>query len=637
MASIYTLKAQTEEVATIKQFITQVYEDSCFFHKKILLQNEGQTEIVYLSNKEPVILFLQAKNETASTDLRFIFQGANLVFVHSITTETISGKVREQQIFMNGDEIFFSEDSQEGINFHTNDAYLNFEDYLLKQKRKLLMDYHYFCMTNANKAENFIKETSFFHKKYIGVTFRNIPIIVNLTREENQIFGKITYPQTNKTLILKGVITETNIIMKEFDANGESIAAFSGTYTSPHTIEGTEILGSIENSSVFFLEEVLEDTAKIFTSLEEAIKEPEKVFHLYLSNRNLTKIPTEVFNLYNLMDLNLSNNAINILPEEINKLSSLKILNIENNKIHSFPQKINRLTQLTVIEAQNNLLTYIPTGFFELKKLKKINFSGNFLPENLLQKIKTLPIETIEIEGNKTTIHYNFTSAFQNPETVTVLELSNNNIEVLPPNIDLFINLLVLNILENPISNISEKICKLTQLQELNISNTNIQTIPLCISALPVLSAVNLSHNTNLLLKNIIRTLSGIKSLKEVNLSDCEIESLPVEIQQLTNIESLNLSNNSLKELNEEIGWLFSLKKLNLENNNLQNFPVNFNNISKLEEINIAGNKKLSDEILAEVLPKFQNLRTVILSGTISDYQLLQEKLSPEVEILFKE
>ena len=59
------------------------------------------------------------------------------------------------------------------------------------------------------------------------------------------------------------------------------------------------------------------DTTIIYSSLEEALKNPKNVYRLNLKRKKLTEFPKEILELTNLWELNLSRNKIYELPKEI--------------------------------------------------------------------------------------------------------------------------------------------------------------------------------------------------------------------------------------------------------------------------------------------------------------------------------
>src|SRR5687768_4849869 len=75
----------------------------------------------------------------------------------------------------------------------------------------------------------------------------------------------------------------------------------------------------------------------IFESMEEALKDPEKVYRLHLKKQKLTSFPMDILKLVNLQELDLSKNKLTEIPEEIGSLSKLQILNLSKNQLELLP------------------------------------------------------------------------------------------------------------------------------------------------------------------------------------------------------------------------------------------------------------------------------------------------------------
>ena len=93
---------------------------------------------------------------------------------------------------------------------------------------------------------------------------------------------------------------------------------------------------------------------KEYTSLEEALKEPTKVYRLDLSHNGLVEFPAEILRLPNLQSLNLSNNGIETLPTDIVKLHKLQHLNLSTNGLKKLPAEIASLRYLKKLDISQN-------------------------------------------------------------------------------------------------------------------------------------------------------------------------------------------------------------------------------------------------------------------------------------------
>lgn len=173
---------------------------------------------------------------------------------------------------------------------------------------------------------------------------------------------------------------------------------------------------------------------KEYTSLEEALKNPELVYRLNLSNKNsmmpnenwakfknlqylslkndhLVVIPNEISNLRNLKILDLSGNDFKILPKSFSNLTNLeelflndekyfkidsnmktlsllpnlKILHLENDHLKRLPKNINSLTHLEMLYLNKNNFNSIPTEIKGLKNLKYLDIHDNRIAPNNFQ------------------------------------------------------------------------------------------------------------------------------------------------------------------------------------------------------------------------------------------------------------
>ena len=116
-----------------------------------------------------------------------------------------------------------------------------------------------------------------------------------------------------------------------------------------------------------------------YYSLEEAMKEPEKVYKLSLQGSKLKEFPMEVLVFKNLQVLNLSENKIKNIPPEIKELKYLQILNLQDNKIREVPGEIGSLRNLKVLYLAHNKIVYFPVEFCSLKQLEYLDVSYNRL------------------------------------------------------------------------------------------------------------------------------------------------------------------------------------------------------------------------------------------------------------------
>jgi len=159
---------------------------------------------------------------------------------------------------------------------------------------------------------------------------------------------------------------------------------------------------------------------KIYDSLEEAMKvHPDSVFHIDLSGKRLTELPSQVLAFKNLISLDLSKNKLTSLPDSMlfkhievlnltkNKLTvfpsvicqqtTLKQLFLGKNKLEALPSCIGQLTELIILDAWFNLITELPEDMSSLKKLRTLDLRGMNYSEDQQKKWQAL-IPWVKIE-----------------------------------------------------------------------------------------------------------------------------------------------------------------------------------------------------------------------------------------------
>ncbi|XP_074036233.1 leucine rich repeat containing flyers-cup [Leptinotarsa decemlineata] len=126
-----------------------------------------------------------------------------------------------------------------------------------------------------------------------------------------------------------------------------------------------------------------------------------------------------------LTELNLSSNRLCELPDFLSDLTMLKFLDLSKNQLNSLPENFSKMVFLRELVLNNNKFTKIPSCVFDMVGL-----------EILL--IKENGVEEISIEGLKLL------------KRLATLDLSNNNIHVVPPELGNMTQLRCLELKGNP-------------------------------------------------------------------------------------------------------------------------------------------------------------------------------------------
>ena len=134
---------------------------------------------------------------------------------------------------------------------------------------------------------------------------------------------------------------------------------------------------------------------KTYTNLEEALKSPDKVYRLDLSDQNLSKFVVFLQKFSNLEYLSLKNDHLRTLPKEIFELQKLKILDISSNDFETLSNDFIKFKNLEELYLNNEKNLNVPQTLnllSKLPKLKALHLEGDNLrklPENIV-KLKNL-------------------------------------------------------------------------------------------------------------------------------------------------------------------------------------------------------------------------------------------------------
>jgi len=139
-----------------------------------------------------------------------------------------------------------------------------------------------------------------------------------------------------------------------------------------------------------------DDNGKTYTSLAEALQEPEKVYRLKLTKlANRDSLPEELFLLTELRELTVKGCRLCVLNQNIDKLTKLESLNLDKNKLLRLPESIGNLKNLKYLCISRNIIETLPNSISNLSRLTYIDAWDNplyILPESIKSLQKTLQI-----------------------------------------------------------------------------------------------------------------------------------------------------------------------------------------------------------------------------------------------------
>lgn len=165
-----------------------------------------------------------------------------------------------------------------------------------------------------------------------------------------------------------------------------------------------------------------------FKNLKEALKTPEKVFRL-----------------------NLSNQSVN-LPDSIwSTFVNLEYLSLKDDHLIEFPKGITRLKKLKTLDLSGNDFKEIPIQFLELSNLEELylNDQKNLNYKLTLPTLSKLPkLKSLHLENDNLTLLPKELSTFQRLES---LYLNGNKFTKFPQELEDLEKLKYIEIYDNPL------------------------------------------------------------------------------------------------------------------------------------------------------------------------------------------
>ncbi len=226
----------------------------------------------------------------------------------------------------------------------------------------------------------------------------------------------------------------------------------------------------------------------------------------------------------------------------------------------------------TTAEARFQTTSRHHTRFLDLSKLGLTS-----LPESIGEL-------TLDLSGNRLT---SAAESFGNVISLEELNLSDNQLTSLPDWLGKLTNLKALYLSGNRLTRLTKSIGNVTSLEELDLSNNQLTSLP---DRLGNLKALYVSHNK---LTSLPDWLGRLYDLKALYLSDNQLTSLPDCFGWLSRLKALDLSHNQLTSLPDSLGKLTNLQSLDLSENHLKSLPVGIRGLRTLTHLFLHENPAL--------------------------------------------
>ncbi|MFV8354799.1 leucine-rich repeat domain-containing protein [Flavobacterium sp. XS1P32] len=168
------------------------------------------------------------------------------------------------------------------------------------------------------------------------------------------------------------------------------------------------------------------DKNREFNDLNDALKNPELIYRLNLSNQNikldgvdwskfinleylslkndhLKEIPSGITKIKTLKSIDLSGNDFDMLPSDFSNLKLLEEVRLNDESRMDLPQTLNVLAKLPILKSlylENDHLKTLPSELLKIKNLEYL-----FLGNNQIEKVPVLKeldhLKFLDLKDNK--------------------------------------------------------------------------------------------------------------------------------------------------------------------------------------------------------------------------------------------
>ncbi len=220
---------------------------------------------------------------------------------------------------------------------------------------------------------------------------------------------------------------------------------------------------------------------------------------LALTNTDLVELmPLIQRALPDLKVLNLDDNKLSELPPELGNFTALTALSVERNELTGVPEEISKLEKLEFLNLKNNRLTNMPNGIWIIENLKSPDLNNNPLSretwdswfntwenrekaEFRIGYAEALGQGELDLSGlglTNTDLVEQVPLIKRMQPSLKILNLNNNKLSELPPELGDFTELTALSAENNELTGVSEEISKLEKLEFLNLIDNRLTTFP---------------------------------------------------------------------------------------------------------------------------------------------------------------
>jgi Leucine-rich repeat (LRR) protein len=347
--------------------------------------------------------------------------------------------------------------------------------------------------------------------------------------------------------------------------------------------------------------------------------------HLDLSDLSLEVLPVELFT----MPIANSDN-------EQDAAAPLRVLTLTGNRLKALPLFVADLVHLEVLQVDDTLLEPPPS-------IRALGVPAIRHYLSVLQRASAS--RSLSLRG----VQLSRMDLSQYPlDKMLILNLESSDLRELPQGLEKMTCLTNLNLSNNKLRHVFDELCAMTCLVKMDLRGNAIVSLPLRICNLSRLSGLHISDN-------LVTTITPLQwsntAFTEVLASNCRLQALPFVagamirnvdlsgnnisgglewLAKWNNVVTLNLSCNNLSALGSDIRVLQALESLNISSNKIAQLPLEIGLCKALSVLLVSHNQltELPSEVFKLVRLSrlaIDNNRIRVLSPNIGSLTRLRE------------
>ncbi|XP_075873594.1 podocan [Nelusetta ayraudi] len=372
---------------------------------------------------------------------------------------------------------------------------------------------------------------------------------------------------------------------------------------------------------------------------DEGFEMLDQLAYLYLANNKLTAAPKVLPPSLVSADF-AANQLTKIYPYTFGQKPKLKSVYLHNNKLSDagLPEHMfNGSDSLEILTMSSNFLQEVPSNL--PSNLYRLHLKSNNLEKIPTGAFNSLPnLRELYLQNNHLTNEAMDNETFSQLSSLECLDLSNNNLSVVPKGLPR--NLVLLHLEKNSIRSIpGDALTSVRNLEYLLLHNNKLRSRSIHLTAFQGLKKLHTLHMYNNLLERVPRglprraktlmllhnliseisrnDLSLLYTLTELNLSYNKLTSARLHrdaFRKMRDLEILDLSGNGLHTFPQ--GLPRSLHLLEIKNNQLSSVPDgSLTGMTKLRKLVLSDNQLKLNSVYQGAWMELSALTTLDLSG----------------------